>query len=126
RRRQDDRQSAPWPQGSRRWRERPMTRATGRHSWVLSSVIAALWGARAEATLPRPLPDWPGQWETIGITPIASGVIAETLEDNLARWDKPPFTPAWQKQFDEQARVLEMASLPARPSCTPFGFPMIM
>ena len=105
-----------------------MTRAarSASHLVVLSGVLAAMSGAPSDAAPRGALPDWPGQWETIGITPIASGVIAETLEDSLARWDKPPFTPAWQKQFDEQAKVLEMTSLPARPACTPFGFPMMM
>jgi hypothetical protein len=113
--------------------------------WMGSALLLACIAAapavpaaesRAE-TFAR-LPNWTGQWQIVGVTPDATGGIAESMDDVLKAmrvWGPPPYKPDAKAIFDAIAAQIHQASVAAvktgvveglrRPTCT-FGFPAVM
>jgi hypothetical protein len=84
------------------------------------------------------LPDWSGQWETVGVTVNPTGLIDESLDDVLrvARdWGPPPYKPEIRGAMEQvSARFREdneaeensgRVTRPQAPLCT-WGFPQLM
>jgi hypothetical protein len=85
------------------------------------------------------LPNWTGQWETVGVTPDASGGYVQSLDEvlrEMRKWGPPPYKPQVKTAFEKAAAELHRRSLAAgtaeappdphlRPACS-FGFPMLL
>jgi hypothetical protein len=111
-------------------------------TWGLGALALAFIGTSAIATdrterFSR-LPNWRGQWETIGVSLDANGGIHESLEDVLAemkKWGDPPYRedvrPIFQAIANEGRQLSKAVESGgpdptlSKPTCA-FGFPMLM
>ena len=102
----------------------------------LALAAAILLGCVASMGASGGLPDWSGQWETVGATPDATGGFNQSLDQVLKtmQWS-PPNRPELQAKVDKivaaERKRLEIISRGEDPggvdvkACT-FGFPSLM
>ena len=88
----------------------------------VSLLLAAFSATSAQAALP----EWPGEWEVVGLKAGASGVVETPVPDIIRDFGgNPPFTPEAAAKFQAFLKALESQDNPVHQTCT-FGFPTIM
>jgi hypothetical protein len=77
-----------------------------------------------------PLPDWSGEWETVGLTPHDGGLYVESAEQIAVRWNQPQFTDdvrqrAFRVNLMQVLTTALQSGVAGGFACT-FGYPMLM